>query len=156
MTRSHGAVKRSYVQVVGWEPCRHDCRSSRRMRFVRLRIAAVIHEKLLSGRFVLGSGTARSSRLVVAWSWSADVDALFSPEDVAAQCGLSRKAVYRAIDRGELKASRLCSRLRIRPQDVERWIAADEVAEGTGPSPMPSAGVPSTSGLRLLLRARRQ
>jgi hypothetical protein len=33
-------------------------------------------------------------------------------------CGLSPRAVYRAIERGELVASRLCSRLRIRPEDV--------------------------------------
>ena len=35
---------------------------------------------------------------------------LLSPEEVAAQCGLSRKAIYRAIERGELRAARSCAR----------------------------------------------
>jgi excisionase family DNA binding protein len=79
--------------------------------------------------------------------------ALLSPEEVAGQCGLSRKAVYRAIDRGELRASRLCSRLRIRPEDVESWISANEVGEEITPArrraaPRPS---PSSNGLRTLL-----
>jgi excisionase family DNA binding protein len=38
---------------------------------------------------------------------------LLSPEQVARLCGLSRRAVYDAIKRGELHAFRLCSRLRI-------------------------------------------
>ena len=53
---------------------------------------------------------------------------LLSPEDVAVRCGLSRKAVYRAIDRGELKASRLCSRLRIRGEDFKAWVEQNVVA----------------------------
>lgn len=48
---------------------------------------------------------------------------LLSPEDVARACGLSRRAVYRAIARGELPAARLCHRLRVRPIDLERWIS---------------------------------
>jgi excisionase family DNA binding protein len=52
---------------------------------------------------------------------------LLSPEQVAERCGLSRKAVYRAIERGELPASKLCSRLRIKSEDVDQWIAANEV-----------------------------
>ena len=57
----------------------------------------------------------------------ANADALLSPEEVAQRCGLSRRAVYRAIERGELRASRLCSRIRIRAADVvsvwfgDRW-----------------------------------
>jgi hypothetical protein len=42
-------------------------------------------------------------------------------------CGLSPRAVYRAIERGELVASRLCSRLRIRPEDVADWITGNRV-----------------------------
>jgi excisionase family DNA binding protein len=48
---------------------------------------------------------------------------LLSPEQVARICGLSRRAVYRAIARGELVAARLCDRLRVRPDDLDRWIA---------------------------------
>jgi excisionase family DNA binding protein len=52
---------------------------------------------------------------------------LISPEAVAEICGLSRRAVYRAIERGDLRAFRLCSRLRIRPEDVEAWVRANEI-----------------------------
>jgi excisionase family DNA binding protein len=51
-----------------------------------------------------------------------EFERLLSPEDVARVCGLSRRAVYRAIARGELRAVRLCHRLRIRPAELERWI----------------------------------
>lgn len=82
---------------------------------------------------------------------------LLSPEDVARACGLSRKAVYRAIERGELPASRLCSRLRIRSEDVEAWIERNRVA--ADPSPLardtavslPRRRLPAQGGLRSLL-----
>jgi len=51
-----------------------------------------------------------------------ELERLLSPEDIARVCGLSRRAVYRAIARGELQAVRLCHRLRIRPAELERWI----------------------------------
>jgi len=75
---------------------------------------------------------------------------LLSPEEVARYCGLSRRAVYRAIERGELRASRLCSRLRIRSEDLDAWIAANHVdpAERVG-APPPLA--PAHNGLRRLL-----
>ncbi|MEX2448771.1 MAG: helix-turn-helix domain-containing protein [Solirubrobacterales bacterium] len=50
------------------------------------------------------------------------IERLLSPEDVARACGLSRRAVYRAIARGELRAARLCNRLRVQPAELERWI----------------------------------
>ncbi|MGH3040984.1 MAG: helix-turn-helix domain-containing protein [Gaiellaceae bacterium] len=50
-------------------------------------------------------------------------EGLLSSEEVARACGLSRRAVYRAIARGELPAARLCHRLRVRPADLELWIA---------------------------------
>jgi excisionase family DNA binding protein len=63
---------------------------------------------------------------------------LLSPEDVARRCGLSRKAVYRAVARGELRAARILSRLRIDPRDVEAWIRANVVdAESPVPAPVP-------------------
>jgi excisionase family DNA binding protein len=77
---------------------------------------------------------------------------LLSPEDVAKHCGLSRKAVYRAIERGELPASKLCSRLRIRPEDVERWIDSSRLGRvAVGVLTMP-VHVPAPGGLRSLLR----
>jgi len=62
-----------------------------------------------------------------------EIERLLSPEDVARVCGLSRRAVYRAIARGELPASRLCHRLRIHPAELERWIAGE--TRGTSPPP---------------------
>jgi excisionase family DNA binding protein len=48
---------------------------------------------------------------------------LWTVSEVARRCGLSEKAVRRAIDDGELRASKLRSRLRIKPEDVNVWIA---------------------------------
>lgn len=76
---------------------------------------------------------------------------LLSPEDVARQCGLSRRAVYRAIERGELRASRLCSRLRIRPEDVDAWIAANAVETAERLDLPPRRSLPAQGGLRRLL-----
>ena len=79
-----------------------------------------------------------------------EFESLMSPEEVARWCGLSRRAVYRAIERGELCASRLCHRLRVRPSDVEAWIELTHVVAITRP---PSAAVRhgANSGLRKLL-----
>ena len=68
---------------------------------------------------------------------------LLSAEDVARLCGLSRKAVYRAVERGELKAFRLCSRLRIDPGAVEAWL------EGNVVEPSGRAAIPRDPPLRL-------
>jgi excisionase family DNA binding protein len=79
---------------------------------------------------------------------------LLSPEDVARRCGLSRRAVYRAIERGELPAARLCSRLRIQPGDVEAWIAANQVEVAALPevADFPRRRGPvATNGLRRLV-----
>ena len=86
---------------------------------------------------------------------TAAVEQLLSPEEVAERCSLSRKAVYRAIERGELRAARLCSRLRISPEDVRGWIDSNMVS-GRRPSFMPPAraAVPSADGLRRLLSER--
>jgi excisionase family DNA binding protein len=73
---------------------------------------------------------------------------LLTPEDVARRTGLSRRAVYRAIERGDLQASRLCSRLRIREADYEAWIEANivEIPQHAGSPPPPPR--PATGGLR--------
>ncbi len=77
---------------------------------------------------------------------------LLSPEQVATACGLSRRAVYRAIDRGELTAFRLCSRLRIRPEDVEAWVQGNQIAPGARERPLERpVGLPAAGGLRRLL-----
>lgn len=50
-----------------------------------------------------------------------------SPKQIATLCGLSPRAIYRAISRGELRATRLCGRLRSRTSDVEEWIERNVV-----------------------------
>jgi excisionase family DNA binding protein len=53
--------------------------------------------------------------------------ALLSVNEVAAHCGLSCHAIYRAIECGELVASRLRGRLRIEPENLETWITSSVV-----------------------------
>jgi excisionase family DNA binding protein len=78
--------------------------------------------------------------------------------EAARASGFSRQAVYRAIGRGELRASVVCSRMRIHPDDFLAWMERDRTA--TAPS---SRGVdqsrtrkaPAADGLRSLLAKRR-
>ena len=49
------------------------------------------------------------------------------PAEVARRVGLSRAAIYRAIERGELPAYKLCGRLRVDPNAVEAWKAANAI-----------------------------
>ena len=44
-----------------------------------------------------------------------------SPADVAAVTGLSRSLIYREIERGNLAAYRVGTRLRVEPDAVARW-----------------------------------
>jgi len=82
---------------------------------------------------------------------SSATGSLLSPEDVARRCSVSRKAVYRAISRGELRAARILSRLRIDPRDVEAWIRAN-IVDDDGSAPAPArARLPAAGGLRRLL-----
>jgi excisionase family DNA binding protein len=57
---------------------------------------------------------------------------LLSVTEIATACRLSEKAVRRAIDDGELLAVKLRSRLRVTPQDFEKWISASR-RPGSGP-----------------------
>jgi excisionase family DNA binding protein len=52
---------------------------------------------------------------------------VLSPQQVADAYGLSRRAIYRAIERGELSASKLCGRIRISPGALAEWIRANHV-----------------------------
>jgi excisionase family DNA binding protein len=49
------------------------------------------------------------------------------PTEAAALAGLSTRAIYRAIQRGELHAVRLCSRLRIPRGAFEEWVERSAV-----------------------------
>jgi excisionase family DNA binding protein len=46
------------------------------------------------------------------------------PREAAALAGLSTRAIYGAINRGELRAVRLCSRLRIPRDAFDAWVAS--------------------------------
>jgi excisionase family DNA binding protein len=81
-----------------------------------------------------------------------DSSRMLSPEDVARVCGLSRRAVYRAISRGELRATRLCSRLRVDPNELERWKSAHTLVP-PAPRPTPVRPTPTAAfgSLRTML-----
>ena len=51
-----------------------------------------------------------------------DTSALFSPAEVARLAAISRKTVYREIDRGELPAIHVGRQLRIDPTDLNRYL----------------------------------
>lgn len=82
-----------------------------------------------------------------------EIERLLSPEEVARACGLSRRAVYRAIARGELRATRLCNRLRIHPAEFEKWIEAGTSRPETAarPDERTTPRVGTARGLRALL-----
>jgi len=77
--------------------------------------------------------------------------------ETARASGFSRQAVYRAIGRGELTASVVCSRMRIHPDDFLDWMERDSTA-----TPPPTRGAdrirtrkaPAPDGLRSLLAKR--
>jgi excisionase family DNA binding protein len=46
------------------------------------------------------------------------------PREAAALAGLSTRAIYGAINRGELRAVRLCSRLRVPREAFDAWVAS--------------------------------
>ena len=77
--------------------------------------------------------------------------ALLSPRQVAERVALSESAVRAAIARGELRASKLCRRIRIAESDVEAWIASARVQPDPSPL-MPPPPRPRGSGvMRALL-----
>jgi excisionase family DNA binding protein len=68
------------------------------------------------------------------------------PREAAALAGLSTRAIYRAIDRGELRAVRLCSRLRIPREAFDAWIASSTVRVGHRVAPPPPPAPPPVRG----------
>lgn len=80
--------------------------------------------------------------------------------ETARASGFSRQAVYRAIGRGELRASLVCSRIRIHPDDFLAWMDGDRAATApSAPCTRPPARVgarktPAPDGLRSLLMRR--
>ena len=76
--------------------------------------------------------------------------------DAARASGFSRRAVYRAIDRGELTASVVCSRLRIHPDDFLAWMEGDRpsTAAPSRGADLGTRKAPASDGLRSLLSKR--
>jgi len=53
---------------------------------------------------------------------------MLTVREVADALGFKEDAIRRAIRRGELRAAKICGRLRIAPRDVEAWLEAAQVA----------------------------
>jgi excisionase family DNA binding protein len=77
-----------------------------------------------------------------------------SPDECARRAVLSRKAIYRAIQSGELLAFRVRARLRVPEEEFSRWMTADPVSSApSGPLQGVSAGRPTPIGsFRSVLR----
>ena len=69
---------------------------------------------------------------------------LLRPVEAAALAKLSTRAIYRAIQRGELRAVRLCSRLRIPRDAFDDWIA--RAAVNVDPRVVEVRAVPAARG----------
>ena len=140
------------------------------LRTLRFRAWATPVRRASSGRFWHGSAVRLAAcmdadgrcKSRLCWTTNAeemrddsdnDFERLLSPEDIARTCCLSRRAVYRAIARGELRAARLCHRLRVQPAELERWIGERELSPEPGrPRRSPrSASVASRGSLRAML-----
>ena len=85
---------------------------------------------------------------------------LLRVSEAAELAGLSTRAIYRAIERGELRAARLCSRLRIPRAAFDEWVERSAVHPSERPllrppSPEP-APAPAAGSFRALLAARQE
>lgn len=85
---------------------------------------------------------------------AASNERMLSPDEVAERCALSTKAVRRAIERGELPASKLCSRIRVRMSDVEAWIVSRQVQPRIVDFTIRPVAMPAQNGLRTMLADR--
>lgn len=84
-----------------------------------------------------------------------ELPTLLSPEEVADHSGLSRRAIYRAIESGEIPATKLRSRWRLYPEDVEAWWARNRKTAPNRPARIQRLrALPAENGLRRLLSQR--
>jgi excisionase family DNA binding protein len=73
------------------------------------------------------------------------LEPLLSPSEVAQTCNVSRKTIYRAIERSELRACKIGNRLRIKQGDYQDWLEHNTVSGKdatdmtTKTKPVPSA-----------------
>ncbi len=77
----------------------------------------------------------------------------YSPAEVAAALGLSRRAIYRAIASGELRAARVCcgSRLLVPADEAHSWVQRNLLEPDVTPGPPPPG--PCGGGIRRPLAA---
>ncbi len=68
---------------------------------------------------------------------------LLRVSEAAELAGLSTRAIYRAIERGELRAARLCSRLRIPRTAFDEWIEQSAVRPAERLLARPDADLPA-------------
>ena len=83
--------------------------------------------------------------------------AFLRPVEAAELAGLSTRAIYRAIERGELRAARLCSRLRIPRAAFDEWVEACAVRAAERPAATyPRVPLPAAGSFRSLLARREE
>jgi excisionase family DNA binding protein len=82
--------------------------------------------------------------------------AFLRPVEAAELTGLSTRAIYRAIERGELRAARLCSRLRIPRAAFDEWVERCVVRAPESATTYPRVPPPAAAGSFRSLLARRE
>jgi excisionase family DNA binding protein len=82
--------------------------------------------------------------------------AFLRPAEAAELTGLSTRAIYRAIERGELRAARLCSRLRIPRAAFDEWVERCVIRAPERATTYPRVPPPPTAGSFRSLLARRE
>lgn len=81
---------------------------------------------------------------------------LLTIPEVAETCRLSEKAIRRAIERGQLKAFKLCNRIRISHGDMRDWIAAQrQPVVSVAVAGSPSIGATEARAVRQPTQRRR-
>ena len=75
---------------------------------------------------------------------SGAIEPSLSAREVAAMCGVSVKAIRRAIERGELVAYKLSNRIRIDQRDYESWVAQNRIKTESQPITTRLPGAAST------------
>jgi excisionase family DNA binding protein len=82
--------------------------------------------------------------------------AFLRPAEAAELTGLSPRAIYRAIERGELRAARLCSRLRIPRAAFDEWVERCVVRAPEPATTYPGVPPPPAGSFRSLLARREE
>jgi excisionase family DNA binding protein len=76
-----------------------------------------------------------------------------TPREAAGRLLISERAVRNAIGRGELRAVKVCRRVRITEEEFAAWVAAAQIPPVVRPAPPPRTSAPG-KGLRAVLLER--